>query len=156
MTHTFCSQLQPGSLAQHHYPWNLCNTAPLLRWQRERKNTPCTRATKLSLWPCKHLGSHTAKHKWERQQGHVSLRAGAQHKGRQWTSPADDYSRLIISGPITSSPLNTEMGTYKQFRLKVPASCKQKKYFSSNHSAGLQECPTHPKFPSPAEWFPKR
>lgn len=66
-------------------------------------------------------------HKQKRQQGHFSLRARAQHKGsRQWTSPADDYSRFIISGPITSSPLNTEMGTYKQFRWKVPAPCKQK------------------------------
>lgn len=96
-------------------------------------------------------------HKQKRQQGHFSLRARAQHKGsRQWTSPADDYSRFIISGPITSSPLNTEMGTYKQFRWKVPAPCKQKKYFSSNQSALTQECPTHPKFPSPAGWFPKR
>lgn len=70
-------------------------------------------------------------HKRERQQGHILLRARAQHKGsRQWTCPADDYSRVIISGPITPSPLNTEMGTYRQFRLKVPAPCKQKKKIS--------------------------
>lgn len=97
-------------------------------------------------------------HKRERHQGHILLRARAQHKGsRQWTCPADDYSRLIISGPITPSPLNTEMGTYRQFRLKVPAPCKQKKkYLSSNHSALTQEHSTHPMFPSPAGWFPKR
>lgn len=90
-------------------------------------------------------------HKQERQQGQISLRARAQHKGsRQWTSPADDYSRLIISGPITSSPLNTELGIYKQFRWKVPAPCKQKEVFLQQSFSLDSGVPCTPKVSIPS------
>lgn len=94
-------------------------------------------------------------HKRERQQGHILLRARAQHEGsRQWTCPANDYSRLIIAGPISPKYRNGNLQTV-QIESPSPLQTK-KKYFSSNHSALTQEHPTHPKFPSPAGWFPKR
>lgn len=90
-------------------------------------------------------------------QGPTSLRADAQHKGsRQWASAPNDYSRLTITWPISSSPLNTdvEMGSCKQLRLKSQP-LENQRSCSSNCSAPTHECPTHPKFPSSAACFPE-
>lgn len=120
-------------------------------------------STGTALWSCKcpgsyaHMERENSGTRHEPGQGPNSLMADAQHKGsRQQASPPNDYIRLTIIWPISSSPLNIdmEMGSCKQLRLKSQP-LENQRSCSSNHSAPTHERPTHPKFPSSAVCFPE-